>query len=110
MSSAYSTKVFTTSPVDPNDLELILQCGVRAPSARNSQPWHFTVIEYLQTMTRIIPDTLKGNILIVRPRTCAWPPNPWAWVLISIRSQLRISMRNLRTLSEFRLAISASQS
>ena len=65
ISSAYSNKSFTTAPVDPKDLELILRCGVRAPSARNSQPWHFTIIKDLETMKRIVPDTLKGNILII---------------------------------------------
>ena len=65
ISSAYSNKAFATTPVEPKDLELILRCGVRAPSARNSQPWHFTVIKDLETMKRIIPDALKGNILII---------------------------------------------
>ena len=65
ISSAYSNKAFTTAPVDQKALELILQCGVRAPSARNSQPWHFTVIKDMETMKRIIPDVLKGNILII---------------------------------------------
>jgi len=65
ISSAYSNKSFTTTPVDPKDLELILRCGVRAPSARNSQPWHFTIIKDLETMKRIVPDALKGNILII---------------------------------------------
>jgi len=65
ISSAYSSKTFSTAPVEQKDLELILQCGIRAPSARNSQPWHFTVIKDLETMKRIIPDALKGNILII---------------------------------------------
>ena len=32
ISSAYSNKSFTSAAVNPNDLELILRCGVRAPS------------------------------------------------------------------------------
>ena len=129
ISSAYSNKAFTTTPVDLKDLKLILRCGVQAPSARNSQPWHFTVIKDLETMKRIIPDALKGNILIIisgqdrptapqllpstapwRPRTCTWPPNPWVWVRTSIRGRLRTLMQSIRTPSGFRPAISASRS
>ncbi len=65
ISSAYSVNNFTTVPVDPKDLELILQCGVRAPSARNSQPWHFTVVKDLETMKKIVPDAMDGNVLII---------------------------------------------
>ncbi len=65
ISSTYSARNFTTVPVDPKDLELILQCGLRAPSARNSQPWHFTVVKDLATMREIVPDALDGNILII---------------------------------------------
>ena len=65
ISSAYSNKSFTTTPIDTKDLEMILRCGLRAPSARNSQPWHFTVIRDLETMKRIIPDALKENVLII---------------------------------------------
>jgi nitroreductase len=65
ISSAYSVKNFTSAPVDPKDLELILRCGVHAPSARNSQPWHFTVIKNLETVKKIVPDMMEGNILII---------------------------------------------
>jgi len=65
ISSAYSDKSFTTAPVNPKDLQLILQCGVRAPSARNSQPWHFTVIRDVDTMKKIVGDTIEGNVLII---------------------------------------------
>jgi nitroreductase len=65
ISSAYSVKNFTAIPVDPKDLERILHCGVQAPSARNSQPWHFTVVKDLATMKKIIPDATAGNVLIV---------------------------------------------
>ena len=126
VSAAYSSKSFATAPVNPKDLELILRCGVRAPSARNSQPWHFTVIRDVETMKKIVPDTLKGNILIIvsgldqaiapppspstvpwRPRTCTWPPNPWAWVRTSILGRSRISTRDTGTPLGFRPATSA---
>ena len=65
ISSAYSARTFTTVPVDSKDLDLILHCGVQAPSARDSQPWHFTVVKDLATVKQIIPDTAEGNVLIV---------------------------------------------
>jgi len=65
LSSAYSSRSFTTAPVDSRDLDLILHCGVRAPSARDSQPWHFTVVRDLTTMKKIVPDAMDGNLLIV---------------------------------------------
>jgi nitroreductase len=65
ISSVYSVKAFTTVPVDSKDLELILHCGERAPSARNSQPWHFTVVKDLATMQKIIPNAIDGNVLII---------------------------------------------
>jgi nitroreductase len=65
ISSVYSNKSFTTIPVDKKDIETILKCGIKAPSARNSQPWHFTVVKDVETMKSIIPGTLEGNILIV---------------------------------------------
>jgi nitroreductase len=65
ISSVYSDKQFIEIPVDPKDLNIILNCGIKSPSARNSQPWHFTVIKDIQTMKKLIPDTLEGNVLII---------------------------------------------
>jgi nitroreductase len=65
ISSVYSTKLYTDIPVETKDIDMILKCGIKTPSARNSQPWHFTVIKDVQTMKKIIPDTLEGSVLIV---------------------------------------------
>jgi nitroreductase len=65
ISSVYSKKSFTAVPVETKDIDMILQCGIKAPSARNSQPWHFTVIKDVQIMKKIIPDAIEGNVLIV---------------------------------------------
>lgn len=35
---------FTTEPVDPEQLEAVLEAGRWAPSATNSQPWDFVVV------------------------------------------------------------------
>jgi len=65
ISSVYSTKLYTDIPVETKDIDKILKCGIKTPSVRNSQPWHFTVIKDVQTMKKIIPDTLEGSVLIV---------------------------------------------
>jgi nitroreductase len=65
VSSAYSIKTFTTAPVDQKDLDLVLKAGIQAPSARNLQPWRFTVVKDLDTMKKLIPDCVAGNVLII---------------------------------------------
>ena len=39
-----SVRSYQPQPVEPEKLQLILECGLYAPSAINKQPWHFTVI------------------------------------------------------------------
>ena len=39
MLSAYSPRMFTSDPVPDQHLDLILKCGIKAPSANNRQPW-----------------------------------------------------------------------
>jgi nitroreductase len=39
-----TARTFTDRAIDDATLELIAQCGIRAPSAMNSQPWHFSVV------------------------------------------------------------------
>jgi nitroreductase len=63
--SGYTARSFTTEPVKDSDIDLILQCGIKAPSARNSQPWRFTVVKNKELIADIIPNTTDGNVLIV---------------------------------------------
>jgi nitroreductase len=39
-----TASAFTDQSVDARVLEVIVQCGIRAPSAQNAQPWHFCVL------------------------------------------------------------------
>ena len=39
-----TTQYFTKDAVNAADVEKILQAGVNAPSAMNTQPWHFTAV------------------------------------------------------------------
>lgn len=45
LTKAKTAKRFTKDPVSDQDLTTILQAGINAPSALNSQPWHFSVVK-----------------------------------------------------------------
>jgi nitroreductase len=61
----YSTRNFIAGAIPDEDLDFILQTGVRAPSAANRQPWHFTVVRDLALAQKIVPQTVDGNVIIV---------------------------------------------
>lgn len=63
--SGYSVRNYTTQPVSDKQLDLILKCGIKAPSANNRQPWKFTVIRDDSTMKAIIKEVVPGNVLII---------------------------------------------
>ncbi|HDR68435.1 MAG TPA: nitroreductase [Bacteroidaceae bacterium] len=63
--SGYSERVYTSEPVTEQQLDLILKCGIKAPSGRNIQPWKFTVVEDETAMKEIINEAVAGNILII---------------------------------------------
>lgn len=61
----YSAKAFTTIPVSDNDIDLIIKCGMKAPSGRNFQPWKFTVLKDQSITGEILKNITAGNILII---------------------------------------------
>jgi nitroreductase len=63
--SGYSVRNYSSVPVTDQQLNLILKCGIKAPSANNRQPWKFTVIRDDSTMREIIKEVVPGNILII---------------------------------------------
>jgi nitroreductase len=63
--SAWSPRNYTTEPVTDQQIDIILKCGIKAPSARNNQPWHFTVVKNEAMMKEIIPAAVAGNVLFV---------------------------------------------
>jgi nitroreductase len=63
--TAWSPRNFTTVPVTDDQINLILKCGIKAPSARNLQPWHFTVVRDETMMKQIVSNIIAGNVLIV---------------------------------------------
>lgn len=60
-----SASVFSTKPVTDSEIDLIVQCGIKAPSSRNQQPWKFTVVKDAELITGIIQNAVDGNVLIV---------------------------------------------
>jgi nitroreductase len=63
--SGYSERAYTSEPVTEQQLDLILKCGIKAPSGRNMQPWRFTVVQDEAIMKEIINDVVAGNVLII---------------------------------------------
>lgn len=52
-----STRVFTEENITDEILEQILEAGLYAPSAHNSQSWHFTVITNNEILEKMNLDT-----------------------------------------------------
>lgn len=63
--SGISERSYTTVPVTDQQLDIVLRCGIKAPSGMNAQPWKFTVVKDEATMKKIIPDVVAGNVLII---------------------------------------------
>lgn len=63
--NSYSAKMFTSDPVNENDLNIILDCGIKAPSARNSQGWKFTVIKNTELAGEIVRNITPGNVVVI---------------------------------------------
>lgn len=40
-----STRKYKSEQITEDKLQVLLDCGIQAPSAVNAQPWHFTVVQ-----------------------------------------------------------------
>ncbi|MDR1316248.1 MAG: nitroreductase family protein [Spirochaetales bacterium] len=62
----YAASKFVAERITEDELNPVLQAGVRSPSARNRQPWHFTVVRGdAELAGGIIPNITAGNVIIV---------------------------------------------
>ena len=61
----FAARNFATGAIPSADLQLILQAGIRAPSARNGQPWHFTVVQNQNLAKQLVSNIVDGNALII---------------------------------------------
>ncbi|HOP57171.1 MAG TPA: nitroreductase [Bacillota bacterium] len=55
-----SVRSYLDKPIPEVDLKKIIECGIYAPSARNRQSWHFTVITDKDTIDRMSELALEG--------------------------------------------------
>jgi nitroreductase len=63
--SGYSAKAYTSDPVSDKDLEVILKCGIKSPSAKNLQLWKFTVVKDNALVNQVIKNFTPGNVIII---------------------------------------------
>ncbi|TFG67318.1 MAG: nitroreductase family protein [Anaerolineales bacterium] len=49
-----SIRRYTDEPVSAEDLKIILEAGMNAPSANNQQPWHFIVVDDRSKLNKIM--------------------------------------------------------
>ena len=56
---------FVAGAIPRADLDVIVQTGVRAPSAGNRQPWFFTVVQNLELAKKMVPQAVEGSVVIV---------------------------------------------
>jgi nitroreductase len=61
----FAARNFAAGAVTRTELDRLIQAAIRAPSASNRQPWHFTVVQNLDLAKQIVPQVVDGNVLIV---------------------------------------------
>lgn len=54
-----SVRVYSEDQIKQEDLDLILQAGLYAPSGCNTQPWHFTVVQNQEILNTLNIETKK---------------------------------------------------
>lgn len=65
-----STRRFLDAPVSREDILEILQCGIKAPSSKNRQPWRYVVVqgdakrEMIEVFRRGIAREERGDALL----------------------------------------------
>ncbi len=57
-----SVRVYSDEQIKQEDLNLILQAGIYAPSGCNTQPWHFTVVQN-QEILKVLDEETKKVLL-----------------------------------------------
>ena len=54
-----SVRAYSEKQIKPEELELILKCGMFAPSACNQQSWHFTVVQNKELIKTLSNESKK---------------------------------------------------
>ncbi|OQA88429.1 MAG: NADPH-flavin oxidoreductase [Bacteroidetes bacterium ADurb.Bin234] len=51
-----SIRSYKPEQIKPDELDIILECGINAPSARNIQPWSVRVVQSKEVLTKLNSD------------------------------------------------------
>jgi nitroreductase len=54
-----SIRSYKPEQIKPDELDIILQCGINAPSARNIQPWSVRVVQSKEVLTKLNTDYIN---------------------------------------------------
>ncbi len=55
-----STRAFSNRNIEDRTIDLIIKCGIKAPSAMNKQPWHFSVVKDRRLLDKINAEAPAG--------------------------------------------------
>ncbi|MDC7228059.1 MAG: nitroreductase family protein [Spirochaetales bacterium] len=58
-----SIRKFTEQSLSEKEINTLIQAGMNAPSARNTQPWHFMVLKNKDTIKKIVEICPNGSML-----------------------------------------------
>lgn len=58
----YSCRAFSDKPIAREDLVSVMKAGTLAPSACNTQPWHFICVDDEEKLARVAKCTQKGGL------------------------------------------------
>jgi len=62
-----SIRKYTTKPVCKENIKVMLEAAMAAPSASNRQPWHFIVVTDRQTLDKLASAHPYGKMLLEAP-------------------------------------------
>lgn len=63
----HSIRRYTSQPLDPEEVKLIIEAGLLAPTSKNSRPWQFIVVEDKDTLSRLADCKVAGTVPL---KTC----------------------------------------
>ncbi len=61
--SRRSIRKFKNEPVTDNQIKVLLECAMQAPSSGDGRPWHFVVIRDRQKLNAIADKMDEGNVM-----------------------------------------------
>ncbi len=71
-----STRAFKNQDINDQTIDLIIQCGIKAPSAMNQQPWHFSVVKDRRLLDKINGEAPSGPPKGADPKKPGNPKQP----------------------------------